>query len=84
MSKKQHELSNVQRYAVDSATKKVNEAKGELQALLKDIASEHNINLNDPRERWTLTEDNKFLIKQDTPQPDIPNNKKKSNEKDKK
>lgn len=79
MSKNQKkELSAVQKYAADKATEKVNQAQEELRAILREIAKEQGINLDDPQERWKSTSDNKFLIKQNTPQLNIPKDKKKS------
>ena len=55
------ELTKVQQYAVKAAVEKLNSAKEELQSLLKEIAAELGINLNDANERWRLSDDTKCL-----------------------
>lgn len=54
-------LTKVQQYAIRAAVERVAAAKGELQALLKDIGLEQGINLNDPAQIWELSADMKSL-----------------------
>jgi hypothetical protein len=61
MMSEKKELSKVEQYAVRAAVERINSARTELQSLLKDIAAEVGINLNDPAEIWELSADMKSL-----------------------
>ena len=60
------QLTKIQAYAIASANEKVKEIQVELQSLLRDVAIELGIDIDDPKSgRWKLSEDNLFLERVD-------------------
>lgn len=55
------ELTKVQQYAVKAASEKIDLARNELRVLLREIAVELGIDLNNPAESWRLSDDMKYL-----------------------
>ena len=61
------ELSKVQQYAIRAAKSEALLAQAEVQGILKEIAVELWISLDSPGERWSLSDDNRFLERKDVP-----------------
>jgi len=66
------ELTKIQTYAITAAKAKATQVNLELQSLLRDVAVELGIDMNDPKGgRWRISEDSKYLERLDVP-PKIP------------
>jgi len=77
------ELTKIQTYAIKAAKSKANQVNQELQSLLRDVAVELGIDMDDPKGgRWRISEDSKYLERLDIPpkmpKEIIPKGKKKS------
>jgi len=61
-------LSRVQQYAIATAKTKTKQADDELQSLLRDVAIELGIDMDDPKGgRWRISDDLKYLERLDIP-----------------
>jgi len=61
-------LTKIQSYAIGAAKEKAKQANAELQSLLRDVAIELGINMNDPKGgQWKISEDNQYLERMDIP-----------------